>query len=132
MEKIIDRYVMVKESTVSETPKVVTVNASDINPHATRIKKEHNYCGSGAKSTQSKRKLPRWMSDSPGVSVSVQKNVPDGVFNYASCVLNDGLLFLELRDAVHKGVGSRVIRCWKYMLLHVTQNTANIAWKLCI
>ena len=58
------------------------------------------------------------MSDSPSVSVSVQNKVPDGIFNYASCVLNDGLLLLELRDAVHEGDGSRVIRCWKYMLLH--------------
>ena len=118
VEKTVDRYVMVRESAVSETLNVVTVNVSDVNPHAARIKKEHNYCTGGAESTQTKRKLPRWMPDSPSVSVSAQKKVPDGVFNYGSCILNDGLLLLELRDAVHEGDGSRVIRCWKYMLLH--------------
>lgn len=42
----------------------------------------------------------------------------DGVFNYASAVLNEGLLLLELRDAIHEGDGPRIIPCWKFMLLH--------------
>ena len=41
---------------------------------------------------------------------------PDGVFNYASAVLNDGLLLMELRDAIHEGDGERILRCWKFML----------------
>ena len=49
---------------------------------------------------------------------SVQKFSPDGVFNYACTVLNDGLLLLELCDAIHEGDGLRIIRCWKFMLLH--------------
>lgn len=50
------------------------------------------------------RKLPEWLTDAPTVSLSVKK-VPDGVFNYASAILNDGLLLLELRDAIREGVG---------------------------
>ena len=33
-------------------------------------------------------------------------------------MLNDGLLLLELRDAIHEGDGPRIIRCWKFMILH--------------
>lgn len=58
------------------------------------------------------------MIDDPVVSLSVQKKVPDDIFNYSSAVLNGDLLLLDLRDAVHKGDGLRVIRCWKFMLLH--------------
>ena len=43
------------------------------------------------------------MVDDHTVSLSVQKKVPDGMFNYSSAVFNDGLLLLELRDAVHGG-----------------------------
>ena len=48
----------------------------------------------------------------------VQKASPDGIFNYASALQNDGLLLLELRDAIHEGDGPGIIRCWKFMLLH--------------
>ena len=53
----------------------------------------------------------------PNVSLNVKQQAPDGVFNYASAILNDGLLLLELRDAIREGDGPRV-RCWKFMLLH--------------
>lgn len=33
-------------------------------------------------------------------------------------MLNDGLLLLELRDAIYEGDGLRIIRCWKFMLLY--------------
>lgn len=36
--------------------------------------------------------------------------LPDGVFNYASAVLNDGLLLMELRDAIHEGDGETILR----------------------
>ena len=48
----------------------------------------------------------------------LQKASPDGVFYYASAVLNDGLLLLEFRDAINNGSGPRIFRCWKLMLLH--------------
>lgn len=43
---------------------------------------------------------------------------PDGVFNYAADVLNNGLFMLEFRDAINEGDAQRIIRCWKFMLLY--------------
>ena len=48
----------------------------------------------------------------------MQKRIPDGVFNYLSAILNDGLLLLEFRDSIHFATGPRVTRCWKFMLLY--------------
>ena len=44
-------------------------------------------------------------------SQTVKKAAPDGVFNYASAVLNDGLLLLEYKDAIREGDGERILRC---------------------
>ena len=40
------------------------------------------------------------------VTKVVRDSSPDGVFNYASAVLNDGLLPLELRNAIYEGDGA--------------------------
>ena len=56
--------------------------------------------------------------DVPHAAKSVCENVPDGVFDYACSVLNDGLLLLELRDAIHEGDGARILCCWKFMLIY--------------
>lgn len=122
-ERIVDHYVMVNElyTSTKTDSKRVEVSVMDSNPHAARIAVEHNYCSSegSTRSTtaQKMRKLPEWLTDAPTVSLSVKK-VPDGVFNYASAILNDGLLLLELRDAIREDDGPRVVRCWKFMLLH--------------
>lgn len=44
----------------------------------------------------------------------VCENVPDGVFNYACSVLNDGLLLLEYRDVIHERDGPKILQCWKF------------------
>lgn len=125
VERIIDRYVMVNELLDQDSEgasKTVEVKDTDSNPHVSRISHDHNYCipdrSATSEPAKKKRKLPAWMVDDRVVSPSVQKKVPDGVFNYSSTVLNDGLLLLKFRDAVHFGGGPRVIRCWKFMLLH--------------
>ena len=128
VERIIDCYVMVNElktdANKTDTSETMEISASDSNPHVARIAAEHNYLSENATSLQSirrgprKRKLPQWLSDAPTASHAVKKRSPDGVFNYASAVLNDGLLLLEIRDAIREGDGPRVIRCWKFMLLH--------------
>ncbi len=68
------------------------------------------------------RTLPNWVricSDEPGAtSTDISKKVPDGVHNYACPLLNDGILILELRDAIHEGDGEHVLACWKLMLLY--------------
>ena len=49
-------------------------------------------------------------------SESIRRVARDGVFNYASAVLNDGMLLMEFEDAVKERDGSRILRCWKSML----------------
>ena len=53
-------------------------------------------------------------------TLAVRRTAPDGMLEYSCAVLNDGLFFLELRDAIHEGDGERLERCWKVMLLHFT------------
>ena len=80
--------------------------------HQSRISTEHSYACTTHYKEQRKRCLPQWMlcsADEVATSHQVQKASPDGVFNYASAVLNDGLLLLELRDAIHEGDGPRII-----------------------
>ena len=72
-------------------------------------------------STESKRCLSPWLissADQPHASREVYKAAPDKVFMYACAVLNDGLILLELRDAIHEGDGPRIIWCWKFLLLY--------------
>jgi hypothetical protein len=119
-ERIVDNYVMVSELTTNPDSHQVPVSNRDENPHAARVACEHSYVLTEPldEAVGQKRQLPRWLTETPGVSLSVKQQAPDGVFNYASAVLNDGLLLLELRDAIREGDGPRVIRCWKFMLLH--------------
>ena len=57
------------------------------------------------------------LDDEEATPYRIQTFSPDGVSNYASAVLNDGLL-MEFRDAIHEGDGPRILRCWKFMLLY--------------
>jgi len=38
----------------------------------------------------------------------VRQTATDGIFEYGCAVLNDGLAFLEFRDAIHEGDGERI------------------------
>jgi len=42
----------------------------------------------------------------------------DGVHAYACNLLSSGLLYMEFVDAIREGDGNRIIRCWRYFLLH--------------
>ena len=95
------------------------------NPHAIRIASEHDYTRTQQPQpvtpNKKRRILPQWMRASADKVASpheITNSSVDGVFNYASAVLNDGLLFMELRDAIREGDGPRIIRCWKFMLLY--------------
>ena len=91
------------------------------NPHATRISAVHSYTVTNisAKDRQGrKRKLPDLLvkcANEQATSTNIQQIYKDGVFDYASAVLNDGL---ELRDTIHEGDGPRIICCWKFMTLY--------------
>ena len=68
-----------------------------------------------------KRQLPSFLQklgDKPHASTDIKAKAPDGIFNYASAFLNDGLLVMELWNAIHEGDGDRIVRTWKFMLLY--------------
>ncbi len=44
-------------------------------------------------------------------------NEVDNIREYAQDVLTLGLLYLEFCDAIKEGDGSRILRCWRYLLL---------------
>lgn len=102
------------------------------NPHLSRITNEHSYLffpsllpkagvSTAMHAPKPKRHLPSWLTcsaDQPHASREVHKAFPDKVFDYAFAVLNDGLLLLEFRDAIHEGDGPRIARCWKFLILY--------------
>lgn len=42
----------------------------------------------------------------------------DGVFDYACSVIGLGLMARNFNDATHEGDGDRLMRCWKFFMLH--------------
>ena len=49
---------------------------------------------------------------------SILAEESDDIFNYQCNLLNHGLLYANFRDAISEGDGERIIRCWKFLLLH--------------
>lgn len=129
--RLIDRYVIVqrftdlrpKDSVPRPLPEPVLL-ALEQNPHAVRVLSEHAYIltnSAESPATARKRLLPDWLTtleDRPHPSQAVHDTAPDGVFDYACAILNDGLLLLEFRDAIHEGDGGRILRCWKLLMLY--------------
>ena len=130
VSNIVDRYVIIHEVSEHHPLQLSTASnphqariqtehsyASPCEAHVNRIIAEHSYVNDGPPSTKKRRVLPRSMvNDQP--SILSRETAPDGIFEYACAVLNDGLIFLEFRDAIHEGDGERIIRCWKVMLLY--------------
>lgn len=87
-----------------------------MNVHASRIQCKHTY---GLVPPQHRHFPPSILDVLPRchASESVRALAPDGVFNYASALLNDGLL-LEFKDAIREGDGPRILRCWKVLLIY--------------
>ena len=56
------------------------------------------------------------LPNNPGTQTAANSE-SDGVFSYAQSVLTFSLLHAEFEDAIKKGDGLRVIRCWKFFLL---------------
>ena len=120
LREIVDKYVIPKQfnlSDVSEKEK----NLQSGNPHGRRVQQEHSYGAYQACPPQG-RQLPRSITEvterSDVSAEKVRKTAVDGVFNYASALLNDGLLFFEFIDAIRQGDGRRILRCWKAMLIY--------------
>lgn len=121
LKKLVARYVLVDKLAELTNPSPSANNETYNNPHALRIAMEHDYCRTATSKLPCARVLPNWLLrhvDEEVASDKVREASSDGVFNYASAVLNDGLMIMNLRDAIHEGDGPRIIRCWKFMLLH--------------
>lgn len=91
------------------------------NPHLARIGTDHSYISPQIAVRQ--RQLPGTLSQYRAVtsaSEAVKKAAVDGVLDYASTVLADGLLLLEFKDAIREGDGLRILRCWKVLLMYFT------------
>lgn len=108
MTKIIDDYAVPRKyvhstSVTSGEPRQAEI---DTNPHLQRILLEHRYCKAGCVSAVPQRHLPitiRYVLPRPHAAQAIKPATPDGVFDYASAVLNDGLLLLEFKDAIREG-----------------------------
>lgn len=121
MLAIVDEYVVPQEFSFPREPTASTSATSlSTNPHVPRILQEHAYSLSTAEEVHH-RHLPSSIlsvARRPTVSQPVRRAAPDGVLNYASAVLNDGLLLLEFKDAIREGDGIRILRCWKVLLMY--------------
>ena len=113
MEKIINDYVISREFSAA----ISAPTGSAVNPHASRIQHEHGFTSAPTPI----RQFPHSISNvfhRQHASETIWTAAPDGIFNYASAVLNDGLLLLEFKDAIHEGDGPRIVRCWKVLLMY--------------
>ena len=113
---IVDRYVIPQQFHMQYHHQTFQLSNSD-NPHAMQILQEHIYLNPPIQGK--KRRLPKSnVYDRPYATVAVKQVAVDGVLNYATAVLNDGLLLLEYQDAIREGDGIRLLRCWKALLLY--------------
>lgn len=127
LHEIIDRYVVPKQFSLvqsnQETEVGVTEKDARSNPHYQNIANEHCYLPfqPTAASQIERRHLPSTITsflERSQASQVVRKASVDGIYEYASAVLNDGLLLFELKDSIREGDGQRILRCWKVMLLY--------------
>ena len=54
----------------------------------------------------------------PGESSTSPIEESDDIFNYQCNFMDHGLLFMNFTDAIAEGDGDRIMRCWKFLLLH--------------
>lgn len=116
--KIIDEYAVPRDFSV-EKVKPATTQSTTENPHLARIYLEHQYCSVPAQCQQ--RSLPVTVTSAAARSQAsqvVKKAAPDGIFNYASAILNDGLLVFEFKDTIREGDENRILCCWKMTFLY--------------
>jgi len=119
---IIDRYVIPSQFCL-KNKEPIRVSLSDIscNSHLKCIMSEHDYSQKQSESRPVIRLLPPSISrtmEKPEAAQTIQQCAVDGVSQYASAVLNDGLLLLEFKDAIREGDGPRILRCYKALLLY--------------
>lgn len=123
MLTIINNYVVPRKYSNSSSEKnELTQDEVNSNPHLQRILSEHQYCKSqNVCASSGSRHLPSTITNLLPIAHASQKvksAAPDAVFDYASAMLNDGLLLLEYKDAIREGDGPRILRVWKVLMLY--------------
>lgn len=109
LEVVVDTYIIPRQfaCTLSKEPTSSDLHQS-FNPHTSRIATEHSYCPSGSAVTTPSllRNLPGTIvrQGSRAASESIRRVARDGVFNYASAALNDGMLLMEFEEQSRKGM----------------------------
>lgn len=51
-------------------------------------------------------------------TLSITSENSDDMFNYQCSLMDHGLLYMNFTDAIAEGDGDRIMRCWKFLLLH--------------
>ena len=118
--QIVDKYIIPRQYILKEGPRVQEAVSSDhANPHVRRMQQDHAY--TSTMPVYNERRLPQTVAQHVPRSAApepIRRVAVDSVFNYASAVLNDGLLLLEFSDAIREGDGLRILRCWRAMLIY--------------
>lgn len=127
LDHIIELYVILRQKLGNILSKKSDSDTCIIeNPHAGFVLSEHGYHDTTTQhdninNITEHRKLPSYFNecgDRPRAPTHVMEVATDGILNYASAVLDDGLLLFEFKDAIREGDGDRVLRCWKILLLY--------------
>ena len=118
--QIVDHYVLPKQFMLSTNSESADDDAllHERYPHSRHVELEHNYCQAVTPVTQCLPCTITQVIQRGEVSQSVCKISIDGIFNYASAILNDGLLLLEFSDAIREGDDKRILRSWRAMLIY--------------
>lgn len=130
MLKVVDQYVVPQEFVYALEANVSQDPSSTLhNPHVSSIQHDHSYCVQEQALPSQHRRLPAFitgLTTAPRSTIEVRRQVKDSVFDYASAILNDGLLLLEFKDSIREGDGNRILHCWKVLLLYFkTYNRTN-------
>lgn len=54
----------------------------------------------------------------PNESLLSNSSEHDDMYNYQCSIIDHGLLYLNFTDAIAEADGDRIMRCWKFLLLH--------------
>lgn len=54
----------------------------------------------------------------------------DDMYNYQKSLMKYGMLIMNIRDAISEGDGSRVVRCWKFLLLYLKHDNGSQKYSL--
>lgn len=114
--EIVDEYIIPKQYMISSSR--ATCSTTSGNPHSRRVQQEHQYLSSMMCTSQQLPQTITKVVPRSRVDEVVRRTAVDGVFNYASAVLNDGLLLFEFIDSIREGDGERILRCWRAMLIY--------------